>query len=483
MAINFPDSPTLNEIALVGSSYYIWNGTSWVGYSTSFTVNYNASSIVVEGNGSPLGATTTINFSTNLTTTYDASGIATVTAAAGGGGSSQWVTTAAGIHTLSKVGIGTTNPETALSIHYGVLSFTGKGTGDDRSDISIGNSTTNSAYSGDVFALNNIFIGNKVFETKTGAGAPGYNIVIGDEAGNTLGDGCQENVIIGRNAGYINEGNANTFVGNRTGYSNKGGSGNAFYGYDAGIDNTEGGYNTFIGGEGAGEGNTTGSYNAALGSYSAAYNQTGSYNVALGHIAGSGSTNSSYNIHAGSYAGGIGTGSYNVVLGSGNLGTFSGSYQFDVPNTTKSYQLAIGIRTDVNSSRYWLVGNENFNVGIATTNPITQLQVGRHGTQTGFGTFSATVGVSTTIDTFATSFLTAEYTVHIGYGTSIQAQKVLIMNNGTTAYSQEYAIMYEPSQIVSIGATVSGSNVLLQLTPQTGVTGLTTYRFVRNTLI
>jgi len=224
MAINFPDSPTLNQIALVGSSYYIWNGTSWVGYSTSFTVNYNASSIVVQGNGSPLGATTTLNFSTNLTTTYDASGIATVTGSAGGGGSSQWVTTAAGIHTLSNVGIG-------------------------------------------------------------------------------------------------------------------------------------------------------------------------------------------------------------------------------------------------------------------TTNPITQLQVGRSGTQSGLGTFSASVGVSTTIDTFETSFLTAEYTVHIGYGTYIQAQKVLVMNNGSTAYSQEYAIMYEPSQIVSVGATVSGANVLLQVTPQTGVTGLTTYRFVRNSLI
>ena len=63
MAINFPNSPTLNQISQVGSNYYIWDGASWVGYSTSFSSS---------------------------------------------GSSSQFVTTAAGIHTLSNVGIGTT---------------------------------------------------------------------------------------------------------------------------------------------------------------------------------------------------------------------------------------------------------------------------------------------------------------------------------------------------------------------------------------
>jgi hypothetical protein len=310
MAINFPDSPTLNEIALVGSSYYIWNGTSWVGYSTSFTVNYNASSIVVEGNGSPLGATTTINFSTNLTTTYDASGIATVTGSAGGGGGeSYWVSTDVGIHTLSNVGVGTTNPTSKLSV-----------TGDG------------------------YFTGVITASSFSGSGSNLTGIVTGITAG------------------------ANITV----------------------LENPSGNF---------------------------------------------------------------------IITSTASGGGSSQWVSTDVGIHTLS------------------------NVGIATTNPITQLQVDRFGTQAGFGTFSATAGVSTTIDTFATSFLTAEYTVHIGYGTYIQAQKVLIMNNGATAYSQEYGIMYEPSQIVSIGATVSGSNVLLEVTPETGITGLTTYRFVRNTLI
>jgi len=126
------------------------------------------------------------------------------------------------------------------------------------------------------------------------------------------------------------------------------------------------------------------------------------------------------------------------------------------------------------------------NVGIATTNPVSKLQVERYGVSTGFGTFNSTVGVATDIDSFTiatTDFKTAEYTLHVGYGTYIQSQKVLVMQNGTTAYSQEYAIMYDPSIVVSVGATVSAGVCKLQATPEAGVTGLTTYRFVRTTLL
>ena len=125
-------------------------------------------------------------------------------------------------------------------------------------------------------------------------------------------------------------------------------------------------------------------------------------------------------------------------------------------------------------------------VGIGTTNPRTPLQVETYGVKTGVGTFTATVGVSTTIDSFSvssTDFKIAEYTVHIGFGSSIQAQKVLVTQDQTTAYAQEYGVVYNNSLLVSIGATISGGNCILQATPQTGVSGLTTYRFARNTLL
>ena len=100
------------------------------------------------------------------------------------------------------------------------------------------------------------------------------------------------------------------------------------------------------------------------------------------------------------------------------------------------------------------------NVGIATTNPLTPLQIEDvYGVKTGIGTFNAVVGLSTDLDSFDTSsvnFQTAEYTINVGYGTYIQSQKVLVMQNGTSAYSQEYAVMYNPELVASIGATMTG---------------------------
>ena len=46
------------------------------------------------------------------------------------------------------------------------------------------------------------------------------------------------------------------------------------------------------------------------------------------------------------------------------------------------------------------------------------------------------------------------------------------MDNGTTAYSQEYGIMYSSDLLVSVGATVNGGNVEMWWTPETGVNGL-----------
>jgi hypothetical protein len=126
------------------------------------------------------------------------------------------------------------------------------------------------------------------------------------------------------------------------------------------------------------------------------------------------------------------------------------------------------------------------NLGIGTSLPFTPLQVETYGVKTGFGTFIASAGITTDVDSFSISsvnFKTAEYTVHIESSSSIQAQKVLVMQNGIKAFSQEYGIMYEPTFMVSIGATVSGGLCKLQFTPETGISGLLSYRFTRETMI
>jgi hypothetical protein len=125
------------------------------------------------------------------------------------------------------------------------------------------------------------------------------------------------------------------------------------------------------------------------------------------------------------------------------------------------------------------------NLGIGTSIPSTPLSVEKYGVKTGFGTFVASAGITTDIDNFLisdTNFKTAEYTVHIESSISIQAQKVLVMQNGTNAFAQEYGIMYDPTFMISIGATVSGGRCKLQFTPESGISGLMTYRFTRETM-
>ena len=57
------------------------------------------------------------------------------------------------------------------------------------------------------------------------------------------------------------------------------------------------------------------------------------------------------------------------------------------------------------------------------------------------------------------------------------------MQDGTTAYSQEYAVMYNSSKIVTIEASIAGSNLLLRATPETGISGITNYKIVRGGLV
>ena len=102
------------------------------------------------------------------------------------------------------------------------------------------------------------------------------------------------------------------------------------------------------------------------------------------------------------------------------------------------------------------------------------------------GSWTAAAGVLENIDTItgisSINIKSAEYTLHIEHSSGMQAQKVLAMQTGSTAYSQEFAIMYDNSLLVSVGSSVHNGNFYLNATPETGVTGITTYRFTRQTM-
>ena len=103
------------------------------------------------------------------------------------------------------------------------------------------------------------------------------------------------------------------------------------------------------------------------------------------------------------------------------------------------------------------------------------------------GSWTATSNTLTNIDTITgisnNAIKTAEYTIHIQHSTGMQSQKVLVMQDGSAAYSQEYAIMNTTSNpLVSIGASVHSGNLYLNATAATGVNGITTYTFTRQTI-
>jgi hypothetical protein len=119
---------------------------------------------------------------------------------------------------------------------------------------------------------------------------------------------------------------------------------------------------------GSGYQNTTGFFNSFFGQTSGSDNYTGSLNVFVGAYSGCGNTSGSNNIYIGGYTGGSSTANRKVVIGTGgDLNSL-----FDVPDTTKCTQLAIGTRFDeYNPSSYWVLGDENFNVAVGTTDMTT----------------------------------------------------------------------------------------------------------------
>ena len=234
-------------------------------------------------------------------------------------------------------------------------------------DYNVGNTLTiDGANVGGSSGTDNITITVDEVEGSTG----NYNNFFGRYAGRSNTTGCYNN-FFGNNAGSCNTtGFYNNFFGNNAGSCNTTGCYNNFFGKEAGFANTTGFSNNFLGSY-AGRCNTTGCNNNFFGKEAGFANTTGCYNNFFGNNAGRYNTTGNHNTFLGAFSGISTSASNKIILGHG------GAYNqlFDAPDTTKDTQFAIGIRTDANPANYWLVGNENFNVGIGTTNPISKLTV------------------------------------------------------------------------------------------------------------
>lgn len=169
----------------------------------------------------------------------------------------------------------------------------------------------------------------------------------------------------------------------------------------------------------------------------------------------------------------------NIISTFGTLTNISGS-ELNYSGVGTFGRLNVGIGGTV------ITTTPNGLVGILTTNPQTPLQIERYGIKTGIGTFVATSGVASDIDSFivsSTDFKVVEYTVHFQNQSGFQVQKVLLMQDGSISYSEEYGIMYEPNLLVSVGSTISSNTCKLQVTPESGISGIITYRFSRGSVL
>jgi len=101
------------------------------------------------------------------------------------------------------------------------------------------------------------------------------------------------------------------------------------------------------------------------------------------------------------------------------------------------------------------------------------------------GTFNASAGTPATINTltgYSANDLVVEYTIYIKNGSDFQSQKLLAMRDGTTIHSTQFAVMFSSSLLVQCDATINSGNILLRATPETGVSGSTTYKIKREVM-
>ena len=170
-----------------------------------------------------------------------------------------------------------------------------------------------------------------------------------------------------------------------------------------------------------------------------------------------------------------------------------------IPNSGTTTKTLVSKRSN-NALELYFANNkklETTNTGVTVTGTVTATAFAGDGSNlTGVtpaigittnlsGSFTASAGSAATINTltgYSANDLVVEYTIYIKNGSDFQTQKLLAMRDGTTIHSTQFAVMFSSSLLVQCDATISSGNILLRATPETGVSGSTTYKIKREVM-
>jgi hypothetical protein len=206
-------------------------------------------------------------------------------------------------------------------------------------------------------------------------------------------------------------------------------------------------------------------------------------NIVAGTISGSVNVNTAGIITAASFSG-SGANLTNIIPENIVAGTISGDINVNTVGivTAESFD---GYINPSNITDGLILNTVNFNgsVGIGTTNSLNDFQVNFYSVFTGIGTLSISSGVSTFFESYEIDqYSSAEYLISLNLNSNYQTQKIVVMNNSTTAFSTEHSILFD-NKIGSFSVSVSSGEVRLNMLPESGMTGILTYRFVRNSIV
>ena len=310
-----------------------------------------------------------INASVDISSDLNVSGITTSVILNVGVGGTIITTTEDG-----NVGLGTTNPISKLDVNGTInlntsgedILFSAKNPAGRTGNLFIGGGGQNVTAGVNPWnGANNLAIGKNALSNVTTGGA---NFAFGTNALQNL-TSATDNIAIGNNNGFnLTYGSDNILLGNQILLGSTSASKNILIGRECLKSATTGESNVILGYR-AGFSNTSGNDNIAFGESALNLNTTGSENISLGFKALFDNVSGSSNISIGGYSGATTNRSRKILIGWGN-----GSGTFDAPKDADN-QLAIGQRTGAGAASYWIVGNENYDIGIGTTNPTARLDV------------------------------------------------------------------------------------------------------------